>query len=81
MQDFAGPYMINTGSLMFGNPAKYIQLDPGHVGDSAPSMAAAAQDSGNDEWDAALHVSAVLSAEQLLLCFSESSVAPPQATE
>ena len=78
MQDFAGPYTINTGSLMFGNPAKYIQLDPGHVGDSAPaSMAAAAQDTGNNEWNAALHVSAVLSAEELLLCFSESSVAPP----
>ena len=61
MQDFAGPYMINTGSLMFGNPAKYIQLDPGHAADSAPSsMAATAQDTGSDEWNAALHVSAVL---------------------
>ena len=61
MQDFAGPYMINTGSLMFGNPAKYIQLDPGHAADSAPSsMADATQDTGSDEWNAALHVSAVL---------------------
>ena len=53
--------MINTGSLMFGNPAKYIQLDPGHAADSAPSsLAAPAQDTGSDEWNAALHVSAIL---------------------
>ncbi|EIE26314.1 DUF778-domain-containing protein [Coccomyxa subellipsoidea C-169] len=56
--DFAGPYFISVDSLAFGNPARYVRLDPakGSAAASAPAVSRPAPAcAGEDiQWDTTL---------------------------
>ena len=71
--DFAGPYMVNVDSMLFGPPTKYVSLDPRLMGHPGPGCASGGKccaappalpplppDGGAGAWDGALKSSKVV---------------------
>ncbi|KAK9916726.1 hypothetical protein WJX75_006285 [Coccomyxa subellipsoidea] len=56
--DFAGPYFISVDNLAFGNPSRYIRLDPAKASGSASEFAGSRSLPGASvlaiQWDGAL---------------------------
>jgi len=46
--DFAGPYTVNKGRFAFGDPTRYIQLDPKRHGISLSAYDAAVEQAGTE---------------------------------